>query len=589
MISPIEFYTKELAKYTLQAETIQMRLRRLSIFRLLVVAISGIAIYFTYSNKPLVLLIIILGAIAFARLVISYVRSTKHKNLTKSLIGLNQEELRISKSEYEHRPDGRLYQDPKHHYAHDIDLFGKGSFFQYMHRTITKEGSDLLASLLMANDPKKIVQKQSAVKELAEKAIWRQTFYARSTLVDVNTPAIQIIDWLKEYTSFVPSFFKWFSNLFSMASLILVSIYILGYIPGSFIGLWLIIGLLITGIYVQKVNALSNQCDQLKSTFRQYGQLLDLIETESFDCPLLQEKQNQIHSNISKASLIFKQFSKHLDALDNRNNLLMALVINGLALSDLRQSFKIEAWIKKYSHKVDDWLQAVSFFEAYNSLGNYCFNHPRFVFPEITSSHKTTNIEQLGHPLLDPIKRIDSDFSIQNQAFFIVTGANMAGKSTFLRTISLHIVMANVGLPVCARKSTYSPVKLVTSMRTTDSLNDDSSYFFAELKRLKFIVDAISSEPYFIVLDEILKGTNSTDKAIGSKKFVEKLVASDATGIIATHDLSLCDIADKLEDVKNYYFDASIIDDELHFDYTLKKGICQNMNASFLLKKMEIV
>mgnify|MGYP002700484200 FL=1 len=197
--------------------------------------------------------------------------------------------------------------------------------------------------------------------------------------------------------------------------------------------------------------------------------------------------------------------------------------------------------------------------------------------------------EHLGHPLLNKDKRVDSDLTIENEQFFIVTGANMAGKSTFLRTVSLHIVMANVGLPICAKSSQYSPVKLITSMRTSDSLTDDSSYFFSELTRLKFIVDAIQKEPYFIVLDEILKGTNSTDKAIGSRKFVEKLVASNATGIIATHDLSLCEISKALDDVKNYYFDAEIVNDELHFDYTLKEGVCQNMNASFLLKKMEII
>lgn len=165
----------------------------------------------------------------------------------------------------------------------------------------------------------------------------------------------------------------------------------------------------------------------------------------------------------------------------------------------------------------------------------------------------------------------------------------MAGKSTFLRTISLQIVMANVGLPLCSAKTGYRPIKLITSMRTSDSLTDDESYFFSELKRLKFIVDEIQKERYFIVLDEILKGTNSTDKAIGSRKFVEKLVASKSTGIIATHDLSLCDIAEEMQQVQNYYFDAEIINDELHFDYKLKKGICQNMNASFLLKKMEII
>ena len=165
----------------------------------------------------------------------------------------------------------------------------------------------------------------------------------------------------------------------------------------------------------------------------------------------------------------------------------------------------------------------------------------------------------------------------------------MAGKSTFLRTVSLQIVMANLGMPVCATTCNYNPIKLITSMRTTDSLNDDESYFFSELKRLQFIVNEIKTDKYFIILDEILKGTNSTDKAIGSRKFIQKLVKSKSTGIIATHDLSLCEVAEELPQVENHYFDAEIIEDQLYFDYKFKDGICQNMNASFLLKKMNIV
>ena len=165
----------------------------------------------------------------------------------------------------------------------------------------------------------------------------------------------------------------------------------------------------------------------------------------------------------------------------------------------------------------------------------------------------------------------------------------MAGKSTFLRTVSLSIVMANCGLPVCAASFKYHPIKLITSMRTTDSLTEDESYFYSELKRLKFIVDEIAQEDYFIILDEILKGTNSKDKAIGSKKFVEKLTKSKSTGIIATHDVSLCELENEFSSIENYYFDAEITNNELHFDYTLKSGVCKNMNASFLLKKMEIV
>ncbi len=589
MEKPKIFYQKELEKYTQESKLIGKRLAQISLFRVLIVFTAILGIYFALGNSRIILLIVILGLFVFFLFVSKYLKLSRAKELAEAKIFLNKEELRIAKRDFHHRATGDTFQDAHHFYSLDIDLFGIGSFYQYINRTATKEGSALLASLLKANEIKHIPARQASIKELASKVRWRQHFHATATLVKVETPATAIIDWLDRYTSFIPAMMSWLPKIFTGLSSIVVCMYLLGFIPGSVIGLWLIIGLFITGIYVNKINNLSSYSDKLKYTFRQYGQLLEQIEKESFSSPLLVSKQKSIESEQLKASAIFKQFSKHLDALDNRNNLLMALIINGLALSDIAQSYKIEKWISKYHNKVNEWFLAVNYFDAYNSLGNYYFNHPDYVFPSIEEEHSTTQINQLGHPLLDPIKRVDSDISIHNQEFFIVTGANMAGKSTFLRTISLHIVMANVGLPVCAHSSKYSPVKLITSMRTSDSLTDDSSYFFSELKRLKFIVDAIETEAYFIVLDEILKGTNSTDKAIGSKKFVEKLVASDATGIIATHDLSLCEIAGSLPEVKNYYFDASIIDDELHFDYTFKQGVCQNMNASFLLKKMNIV
>jgi DNA mismatch repair ATPase MutS len=303
----------------------------------------------------------------------------------------------------------------------------------------------------------------------------------------------------------------------------------------------------------------------------------------------LREKQQQIQTESQKASTIFAKFSKVLDAFDQRNNLLIDFFGNAFLLRDLQQVHNVEKWMNRYKDVVEDWFKVIAFFDAQNSLANFAFNHPNYVFPEIEKNKGVIISKNLGHPLLKESERIDNDFKIENHQFFIITGANMAGKSTFLRTVSLAIVMANMGMPVCAEKFKYSPIKLITSMRTSDSLADNESYFFSELKRLKFIVDEIKNEDYFIILDEILKGTNSTDKAIGSKKFVQKLVASNSTGIIATHDLSLCEIEKELSEVLNYYFDAEIINDELHFDYKLKVGTCKNMNASFLLKKMEIV
>ena len=196
---------------------------------------------------------------------------------------------------------------------------------------------------------------------------------------------------------------------------------------------------------------------------------------------------------------------------------------------------------------------------------------------------------QLGHPLIPEHKNVRNDFDIHDEQFFIITGSNMAGKSTFLRSVGLCVIMANLGLPVYAKSCVYSPRKLVTSMRSIDSLYKGDSYFFSELKRLKKVIEKVEAEAYFVLLDEILKGTNSHDKAEGSKKFLARLVKAGATGLIATHDLSLCDSANAFKNVFNYHLDATIENDNLSFDYKLKTGVSKTMNASFLLKKMDLI
>lgn len=589
MNNPLAYYQKHLKTYKKQAQKLYGHMTMLSVYRLSVFALTGIGIYVGFKNWQVAVVIGIVGIAVFLYLLSKYNDIKSQKQFKEALVTINQDEIEIASGDFHHRDSGLQFQDPHHFYSLDIDLFGRGSFFQFINRTTINEGTQKLADALKANDITGIVSRQEAIKELSSKPKWRQFYSATSRLVVVETPAKQIIHWLQQYQAFLPKILKWLPLGFTLISMLVFALGLFNVIDAIFIGYWLLVGLGISGIYVKKINVLSANTDKVKETFRQYASLLDLIEKESFSSELLKQKQQQIQQQEKKASDIFRELSKALDALDNRNNFLSAIFGNGFFLSDIKNSYHIEQWISHHADKVTDWFEVVSFFDAYNSLGNYVFNHPDFVFPSIEEKGTVIKATDLGHPLLNKNKRVDSNLTIENEQFFIVTGANMAGKSTFLRTVSLHIVMANVGLPVCAQSSSYSPVKLITSMRTTDSLTDDSSYFFSELTRLKYIVDAIQEEPYFIVLDEILKGTNSTDKAIGSRKFVEKLVASNATGIIATHDLSLCEIEKELYQVKNYYFDAEIINDELHFDYTLKTGVCKNMNASFLLKKMNIV
>jgi hypothetical protein len=557
--------------------------------RLAIFCAAIIGVYFSMGNTRWVWAIIALTIVLFVFLVSRHSDLQYKRDRLKALLQINTTEIDVLHRKYYHLPDGAAYKNPEHHFSQDIDLFGRGSFYQYVNRTVLKQGSDVFAALLLGNIIEGIPEKQEGIKELAQKPEWRQEFSAVASLTKTETSTKKINKWLNDYTPFIPNMMRYAPAVFSLISIGVLILYFLSVLPESVLILWLMIGLGITGIFTKKITKLAADTSKIQSTFEQYNKLLTLLEDTEFKSVFLRKKREQVLNDGHKTSLIIRKFSKLLNSLDQNNNIIYLIFGNGFFLRSLYTCFYIEKWIKTHRSSVEDWFNIIAFFDAYNSLGNFAFNHPEFSFPIISDDICVLKSAQAGHPLLDPGKRILNDFQIDNEQFFIITGANMAGKSTFLRTVSLQIVMANVGLPVCSTGTSYSPIKLITSMRTSDSLTDDESYFFSELKRLKFIVDQIKHDRYFIVLDEILKGTNSTDKAKGSRKFVEKLVTSKSTGIIATHDLSLCDAAEDLPQVQNFFFDAEIIDDELHFDYKFKKGICQNMNASFLLKKMGIV
>ena len=585
----VHFYTEEKQRLETELKETKNKLANLSILRLIVFVLTSAGIYFLFDTLRIVGVIGAVGVIVFGILLIKYLDAKESKILLITKIKINETEIRVLEGNFSFLKTGEEFIDPTHVYSNDIDLFGRGSFFQYINRTSTKQGAKELAKTITENHILYIDKKQEVLKELSQKVAWRQHFSALASLVTTRYSTKEILDFIQNYSAVFSTIISKLPTVFSLISIVLIALVSFAIIPFSILILWVFIGLGITALFFKKTQEIYVQADKAKATFKQYYLLLQEIENRKFSSAKLQEKQQIIQSEKLQASVIFKQFSKILDAFDQRNNLLIAFVGNAFFLWDLRNAVKVEIWITNYKHTVKKWFEVIAFFDAQNSLANFQYNHPEYTFPKVQKQDAIIKAVGLGHPLLNSEKRIDNDFNIYDQEFFIVTGANMAGKSTFLRTVSLSIVMANVGLPVCAKSYIYNPVKLITSMRTSDSLADDESYFYSELKRLKFIVDTIDKDDYFIILDEILKGTNSKDKAIGSKKFIEKLVSSKSTGIIATHDVSLCELATDFSEIKNYYFDAEISNDELYFDYLFKKGVCKNMNASFLLKKMEII
>lgn len=589
MQQPKIYYRNRATTFRAKHKAVKVKLARVSVLRLFVFLATATLLYFYHDN------ILEIGAIALPGLILFLYlvnRTTHFKYLRdkyQQLIRINQTELDVLGGDLSKLDQGEDLKDRNHAYSHDIDLFGEGSFFAYANRTVTSMGRVRFAQELASNDTKSIKEKQQAIAELSELPEWRQEFMANAGLIKTETPEEDILNWVANFQPSLPHKLKWAPLIWTLLSVLLLTLTIAGTVSTQVFIYWFVAGLIISGIFMARISKLSLFISKSQDTFRQYQKLLEAIEGREFKAALLrEEKQSSEHSGVP-ASHELKKLSRLIDALDQRNNLLMAVLINPLGLADIHNGLRIEQWLLQHREDIPVWFKMIACFDAANSKANFHFNHPDYVFPEIIAKGGIIEAHELGHPLIDEEKLVRNSVKTTPHEFMVITGANMAGKSTFLRTAALFIVMSNCGMPVCAGEARYRPVSLITSMRTADSLNEEASYFYAELKRLRYIVDELKEREYFIILDEILKGTNSKDKAMGSRKFVERLASSGSSGIIATHDLSLCEVAKEIKSVKNYFFDAYIENNELRFDYILRPGICTNMNASFLLDKMGIV
>ena len=425
------FYQSEIQKYTAELSKLKKQLFASSMVRLCVFLAAILAVYFLYGNTKLVAAVILVTIVSFLYLVSRHSDLQNKRDKLKELIRINEIEVQVLQRNFHTLPDGEAYKDPMHFYSQDIDLFGIGSFYQYINRTALPQGSDTLAAALTENRIDGILQKQETIAELSRYTEWRQNFSATAALAKTETSTQTIASWLKSYSPFVPKFMKFLPWIFSGMSIVVLVLYFLDIIPESALIYWTFFGLFISGIFFKKIMNLGLSTGKIQSTFQQYNQLLKLIEEKDFTSEILSAKKEQILSQGRKTSLVLADFSKLLSSLDQNNNVIYGIFGNGLFLSALATSFKIEKWIANHGASVAEWFEVIAFFDAQNSLGNYVFNHPNYTFPEIVTEGTAIKAEKAGHPLLDPRKSILNDFEIKNEEFFIITGANMAGERTF--------------------------------------------------------------------------------------------------------------------------------------------------------------
>lgn len=486
----------------------------------------------------------------------------------------------------------------QHPFAKDLDILGKNSLFSYLNYGETTLGKNKLKDFLLdlSVEKKEIILRQKSVAELSEKTAWNIHFLTLAKSMEIKG---EIAHPNKSNLVFKNAVLAKISTVVvPILTLVTLVLAIFTSISGALIGLMfvgiLIISRIVLYVYRNKMLALGELISFDSNQYEQFLNVFSHIENENFTEELNQTLQNKLRSGKSRSSR--KEIEKLARLLRNyesgQSNI--GVILNNFFLWNLNFTLKIEKQFNAIDEDLPQWFEAFAELEAFISLGIFKFKNPDYIFPEINEDGAKFKAEELIHPLLFQSEVVSNDFTInQSTEISIITGANMTGKSTFLRTVGINLVLAMTGCPVAAKEFSFIPMKLFTSMSTSDSLSDGTSYFNAEILRLRKLVENLENgEPQFIILDEILKGTNSQDKLTGSELFLQKLMKSNVlfSCLIATHDLDLTKIEDRFPlKIKNYCFELQNIDGELETDYKLQKGVTKSMNAIYLMRKFKII
>ena len=590
-----EFYDGQVSVLLAEQRKLLKKKNNFTWLRLANIALLVAAIYFTwpygwlYSAAAVLLLLVL-----FVQLIYRDLFNNEAIAHNRHLLRINENELAALAHQYFQFADGHEHSPKDHLYANDLDIFGHASLFQFVNRTVSEMGSAQLAQwLLYPATAEEIPQRQDAVKELGTKIPWGQKLQAHGKEVRINIRTKERLqNWLDEpaiFSKFMP--WRWLRYVLPAISVGITVAYIFGLVPLNVFYINLLLMAVVALPQEKKVNHLHNQLSKMAEELDQLSRSIATIEKENFRTPYLVNLQQQYKQEHATASKRIKELKKILDRLDIRYNIVLVFPLNLLLLWNIQQMLDLEKWKDEHEADVSNWFDTLGIFEALQSFAVLNFNNPDWVFPELKATHFQIAATNLGHPLIASTKRVNNFIDIHRKAsIMLVTGSNMAGKSTYLRSVGTNIVLAMAGSPVCAHSFVFSPVTLISSMRVADNLEESTSTFYAELKKLKTVIDKVNrKEKVFILLDEILRGTNSLDRHTGSKALLRQLIKQEAAGILATHDVDLAALeATYPDNIFNFHFDVQVEKEELYFDYRLKPGVCTSLNASILMKKIGI-
>lgn len=598
--SPAHYYEQQIEALTVSLKELQKKSVRTGLLRLIDGLAILVCIYNLFRTSGESSWWVITGVLAIIFIILVR-RSTALKSLQQYQQAhkkINKEELDGLQGNFEAFDAGEDLLSPGHPFGFDLDLFGEKSLFQRINRSVTIQGRSSLASQLA--DPEQDADKTNAIQEMLREMQslpdWRQQFLTLGTISPEEiTDRTSIENWLS-LPSTLSQDKKW-GIILTVLPIITIGCWVLflfGVLP-----IWtgILMSLILLGITGNKgtfINERHQLINKKSAILKKYYTLVCLFTDQAFEAPALKKMQEKL-SVAEYPAASFDRFLKLVNALDNRLNMLMALILNALLLWDLNCLIRIEKWNLRFRHHFPIWMDIIGQLDGFISMAGYNFNHPDHTTPSVLNKVDNNGflleMEDGTHPLLFPEPSVPNSL-IQSDALnlFLITGANMAGKSTFLRTVGLNMVLAMAGANTATKSMKLTPVQLCTSMRTNDSLMKHTSFFYAELKKLKWIMDKIKAkEPVYILLDEILKGTNSKDQHLGSAALIKNIIHHHGRGLIATHDLELTELATEYpEHIKNIAFEIDMEGDKMVFSYQYKDGVCQNMNASMLMKQMGI-
>lgn len=554
-----------------------------------------------------VFIVLAISIICFAFVLKRHNKIAYLRQHTSFLKKINESEIQRDKCKLEEFDTGHQFKNQSHPYTTDLDIFGQHSIFQLVNRATTESGITLLSKWLSepaTND--EIHDRQEAIKELSQKFDWRQDFQASGMrFQNKKSDYNKLLDWVETPVVILKHRQIYIAVAIILPVLFFFNAYLFsvnhdsqgGFIYFSFMILVLLtIYIVLRKVKPQAEYIIETSTANLK-TLRGYRVLINKIEGESFKSKKLQELQSILITDKYSAYNEINRICKILDFSQQRpikkipigGNYFYPL-LNSFFLIDIYLIIGTEKWKIKNKAFLKSWAEAVSEFEVVNSFAGFYYSNPSYTFPEITEKNNYVHFKSLGHPLINSNNRVCNDYQSDGYGdVIIITGSNMAGKSTFLRTVGVNLVLALAGGPCCAKNGQVSTLKLFTSMRTQDNLEKGISSFYAELNRIEKMLKLIeSNQNIYFLLDEMFKGTNSEDRHKGGFSLMNQLSKLKTSGIIATHDIELAKLAENRKLVKNYSFNSEMINDSMIFNYKLHNGICYDFNASELMKKSGI-